>query len=62
MIHQQLNLNDVKPIRSSGIITCVVKGVLGSGSIANSFSTRSSLKSVFISESMGKQKSSELST
>lgn len=43
-------------------MTCVVKGVLGSGSIANSLSTRSSLKSVFISESMGKQKSTELST
>lgn len=39
------------------MITCVVNGVLDSVSMANIFSTKSSLNSEFTSESMGKQKS-----
>lgn len=48
-------------IQSKLMTTCVLKGVLDSVSMANIFSTRSSLNSEFSSESMGKQKSIELS-
>lgn len=44
------------------ILTCVVKGVLGSVSMVKSFSTKSSLKSELISESIQKQRSCGPST
>lgn len=53
--------NKFKRVRLS-IITCVVKGVLGSVSMVKSFSTKSSLKSELMSESIQKQRSCGPST